>query len=111
MKAVDLRLKTEDELTKELLALKKQQLNLRFQLSQGQLGNTAQIRTVRRKVAQIKTILAEKGNVDVQQSAKVKKAPVAKKPAAKKAEPKAAAAKKPAAKKTTKKETVKKADK
>lgn len=97
MKAVDLRTKTEDELKKELMALKKEQFNLRFQLSQGQLNNTAQIRTVRRNVARIKTILAQKGTDDVKQPAKAAKAKTA--------------AKKPAAKKTTKKEAAKKADK
>ena len=93
MKAVDLRTKTEDELKKELMALKKEQFNLRFQLSQGQLSNTAQIRTVRRNVARIKTILAQKGQDDVKQPAKAAKAKTA--------------AKKPAAKKTTAKKAEK----
>lgn len=103
MKAVDLRAKTEDELTKELMALKKEQFNLRFQLSQGQLGNTAQIRKTRREVARIKTILAEKASDDVKRPAKT----------VKKAETKKAAPKKAAAKKTTakKKEAAKKSDK
>ena len=93
MKAVDLRTKTEDELNKELMALKKEQFNLRFQLSQGQLSNTAQIRTVRRNVARIKTILAQKTQDDVKKPAKAEKAKTA------------------AKKTTTKKEAAKKADK
>lgn len=59
-KAEDIRAKSEDELNKELLELKKEQFNLRFQHAQGQLANTSQVRTVRRKIARIKTILVEK---------------------------------------------------
>lgn len=59
MKAEDLRAKSVDELKKELLGLKKEQFNLRFQLSQGQLSNTAQLKSVRRDVARVKTVLAE----------------------------------------------------
>jgi len=60
MKAEDLKTKTIDELTKSLLDLKKQQFNLRFQASQGQLGQTAQVRQVRRDIARIKTVMGEK---------------------------------------------------
>ena len=60
MKAADLRTKTEDELRDELLGLKKEQFNLRFQKASGQLENTARMRVVRRDVARIKTLLAEK---------------------------------------------------
>ena len=58
-KAEDLRSKTEDELRKELIELKKEQLNLRFQQTNGQLENTSRVRTVRRQVARIKTILSQ----------------------------------------------------
>ncbi len=58
MKAVDLRGKTGDELKEQLLELKKEQFNLRFQKATGQLENTARVREVRRDIARIKTILA-----------------------------------------------------
>jgi large subunit ribosomal protein L29 len=60
MKAGDVRLKTPDELDDQLDALKKEQFNLRFQRASGQLENTARVRVVRRDIARIKTILAEK---------------------------------------------------
>jgi large subunit ribosomal protein L29 len=60
MKATDVRLKTADELTDQLAELKKEQFNLRFQRASGQLENTARVRVVRRDIARIKTILAEK---------------------------------------------------
>ena len=66
MKAEDLTSKSVDELEKTLLDLKKQQFNMRFQKSQGQLSNTAQIRNVRRDVARVKTILTQKRNAETQ---------------------------------------------
>lgn len=60
MKAVDLRAKSQDELRDELVSLKKEQFNLRFQAASGQLENTARVRKVRRDVARIQTVLAEK---------------------------------------------------
>jgi large subunit ribosomal protein L29 len=60
MKAVDVRLKTADELSDQLDTLKKEQFNLRFQRASGQLENTARVRVVRRDIARIRTILAEK---------------------------------------------------
>ena len=57
MKAEDLRQKTEDELNDQLLDLKKEQFNLRFQSASGQLENTARVREVRRDIARIKTLL------------------------------------------------------
>ena len=60
MKAGDLRQKSADELTDELVALKKEQFNLRFQRATGQLENTARMRQVRRDIARIQTIAAEK---------------------------------------------------
>jgi large subunit ribosomal protein L29 len=60
MKATDVRAKTEDELTTELEALKKEQFNLRFQRATGQLENTARVRQIRRDIARINTILCEK---------------------------------------------------
>ena len=60
MKAADLRVKTEDELMDQLLDLKKETLNLRFQQASGQLENTARVRQVRRDIARVKTVLGEK---------------------------------------------------
>ncbi|HUN51728.1 MAG TPA: 50S ribosomal protein L29 [Candidatus Sulfotelmatobacter sp.] len=60
MKASDLIGKSVDELKDSLLTLKKEQFNLRFQRATGQLENTARVRQVRRDIARIKTILAEK---------------------------------------------------
>ncbi len=47
---------TSDQLEEELLKLKKEQFNLRFQQASGQLENTARIRIVRREIARIKTV-------------------------------------------------------
>ncbi len=102
MKAEELQGKTEDELQKMLLDLKKQQFNLRFQLSQGQLENTSQIRTTRRDIARVKTFLARQ-KAGVTAPAAAKKAPAKKAPAKK-------TATKAVAKKTTKADTAKKAD-
>ena len=60
MKAADLRAKTDDQLKEELMALKKEAFNLRFQTASGQLENTARKREVRRTIAGIKTILGER---------------------------------------------------
>ena len=57
MKAEELRGKTPDELRTQLLELKKEAFNLRFQRASGQLENTARVRQVRRDIARIKTIL------------------------------------------------------
>jgi large subunit ribosomal protein L29 len=57
MKAEELRGKTPDELKTQLVELKKEAFNLRFQRASGQLENTARVRQVRRDIARIKTIL------------------------------------------------------
>ena len=59
MNATDLRAMSEDQLNDELLKLKKEQFNLRFQQATGQQENTARTRIVRRTIARIKTILRE----------------------------------------------------
>jgi large subunit ribosomal protein L29 len=64
MKAEDLRTKSMDELTDSLGSLKKEQFNLRFQKATGQLEKTARIREVRRDIARIKTIAAQKRAAD-----------------------------------------------
>ena len=56
-RAQELRGKTADELTDELMSLRKEQFNLRFQRATGQLNNTSRVRTVRRDIARIKTLL------------------------------------------------------
>ena len=60
MKIEDVRTKNSDELETELMALKKEQFNLRFQRATGQLENTARVRSIRRDVARIKTILQQR---------------------------------------------------
>ena len=60
MKADDLRAMTIDQLDDEVLKLKKEQFNLRFQRATGQLENTSRVRQVRRDIARIKTIAAQK---------------------------------------------------
>ena len=60
MKASDIRAKTPDELKTQLLDLKKEAFNLRFQKASGQLENTARVRAVRRDIARIRTILGAK---------------------------------------------------
>ncbi|GEO82207.1 50S ribosomal protein L29 [Pararhodospirillum oryzae] len=55
-----LRSKTETELKDSVLALKKEQFNLRFTKATGQLENTARVREIRREIARIKTVLAER---------------------------------------------------
>jgi large subunit ribosomal protein L29 len=56
----DLRVMTEDQLDDEALKLKKEQFNLRFQKASGQLQATARVRVVRRDIARVKTIAAQK---------------------------------------------------
>lgn len=60
MKAADVRSKSQDQLKDELLKLKKEQFNLRFQAATGQLEKTGRVSEVRRDIARIKTILREK---------------------------------------------------
>ncbi len=58
--ADDFRAKTVDELSDSLGKLKKEQFNLRFQRANGQLENTGRVRSVRKEIARIETILTEK---------------------------------------------------
>ena len=60
MKATDIKVMTEDQLADEIVKLKKEQFNLRFQKATGQLSNTSQVRTVRRTIAKIKTVQSQK---------------------------------------------------
>ncbi len=56
----DFKAMSEDQLNDELLKLKKEQFNLRFQRATGQLENTSRVRVVRREIARAKTIAAQK---------------------------------------------------
>ena len=60
MTAKELIGKTPEQLREQLVALKKEAFNLRFQQATNQLENTARMRTVRREVARIKTVLGQK---------------------------------------------------
>ena len=116
MGAEELRMKTEDQLKGDLANLKKEAFNLRFQQANGQLENTARVRSVRRDIARIMTFLGQKAAASApaeKPAAAAKPAPKAKAKAKKAAKPKAEAkakkpktttpkAKKAAAKKTAK---------
>ena len=116
MGAEELRMKTEDQLKGDLANLKKEAFNLRFQQANGQLENTARVRSVRRDIARIMTFLGQKAAVAApaaKPAAEAKPAPKAKAKVRKAAKPKAEAkakkpktttpkAKKAAAKKTAK---------
>ena len=60
VKAKDIRLKTDKELDDQLLGLKKEQFNLRFQKATGQLTHTDRQRQVKREIAKIQTIMTER---------------------------------------------------
>ena len=116
MGAEELRMKTEDQLKGDLANLKKEAFNLRFQQANGQLENTARVRSVRRDIARIMTFLGQKAAATApaeKPAAEAKPAPKAKAKVKKAAKPKAEAkakkpktetpkAKKAAAKKTAK---------
>jgi large subunit ribosomal protein L29 len=56
----DLKVMSDDQLGEEVLKLKKEQFNLRFQRATGQLENTSRVKIVRRDIARAKTIAAQK---------------------------------------------------
>jgi large subunit ribosomal protein L29 len=60
MKATELKVKSPDELQQELNSLLKAQFNLRMQKATQQLTNTSQLTKVRRDIARVRTVLAEK---------------------------------------------------
>jgi large subunit ribosomal protein L29 len=60
MKAADIKVMTLDQIDDEVLKLKKEQFNLRFQRATGQLENTARVGEVRRDIARLKTIAQQK---------------------------------------------------
>ena len=60
MKVADIRAMSVDQIDDEVLKLKKEQFNLRFQRATGQLENTTRVREVRRDIARLKTIVRQK---------------------------------------------------
>ncbi|WP_455479948.1 50S ribosomal protein L29 [Bartonella sp. B23] len=62
MRATELRAQTLDQMKDELVNLKREQFNLRFQKATGQLEKTARVRQVRRDIARVKTFLRQKIN-------------------------------------------------
>jgi large subunit ribosomal protein L29 len=60
MKTADIKTMTVDQIDDEVLKLKKEQFNLRFQRATGQLENTARVREVRRDIARLKTVGRQK---------------------------------------------------
>ena len=112
MKASDIRTMTVDQIDDEVLKLKKEQFNLRFQRATGQLENTARVRVVRRDIARLLTLARQKraGEPIPAQTAAPAGGETSAKPkrstrgrAAPKAKPKARAAAKPKAKAKSKK--------
>ena len=63
MKTIEIRELSADQISDELVKYKREQLNLRFQRSSGQLDNTARVREVRRTIAKLKTIQNEKNKI------------------------------------------------
>jgi large subunit ribosomal protein L29 len=59
MKFADVKVMTKDQLKDEILKLKKEQFNLRFQRATGQIENTARIRQIRRDIARLKTVVSQ----------------------------------------------------
>lgn len=64
MNAKEIREKSNEELLKDIDALKDELFNLRFQQATGQLDNTARLRTVKKTIARIKTIMTERENAN-----------------------------------------------
>ncbi|MDQ8726452.1 50S ribosomal protein L29 [Bradyrhizobium sp. LHD-71] len=64
LKVEDIRRMTADQMDDEILKLKKERFNLRFQRATGQLENTSRMREARRDIARIKTIARQKRQAD-----------------------------------------------
>ena len=91
MKPADLRAMSVDQLDDEFMKLKKERFNLRFQRATGQLENTSRVRAVRRDIARIKTIAAQKRTGTVPVTAAAPTETKAKAPRKRAARPKAKA--------------------
>ena len=63
MKAADVKQRSNDELAEQLIDLRKESFNLRFQRASGQLENTGRVRQVRRDIARIKTVIKERSMI------------------------------------------------
>tara|TARA_Y100001935_G_C17255960_1_gene483617 strand:- start:748 stop:951 length:204 start_codon:yes stop_codon:yes gene_type:complete len=63
MKTIEIRELSADQISDELIKFKREQLNLRFQRSSGQLDNTSRVKEVRRTIAKLKTIQNEKNKI------------------------------------------------
>ena len=87
MKAAQVRGFTPDQLGDELIKLKKEQFNLRFQAASGQLENTARVRQIRRDIARIKTIAGQAPQAEGAVKIKAAPEPKAKTKAKAKAKP------------------------
>jgi large subunit ribosomal protein L29 len=98
MKAQQVRSMTPDQLDDELIKLRREQFNLRFQAASGQLENTARVRQIRRDIARIKTIARQKPAAEAGEVKKVEAKAEPKPKSAAKAKPKAAPKAKTAAK-------------
>ena len=59
MKIADVRAMTKDQVKDEILKLKKEQFNLRFQKATGQIENTARVRQIRRDIARLNTVASQ----------------------------------------------------
>ena len=103
MKAADVRAMSLDQLDDEVLKLKKEQFNLRFQRATGQLENTSRVRVIRRDIARMKTIAAQKRAGMPEPEVKAAAAPKPEKKPKSAAKPKAAAKTKSRAKPKSKK--------
>ena len=89
MKAHQVRSMTPDQLDDELIKLKKEQFNLRFQAASGQLENTARVRQIRRDIARIKTIARQKPRAEGAVKIKARQSPRPKPETTAKPKPKA----------------------
>ena len=109
MKAAHVHGMTSDQLSDELVKLKKEQFNLRFQAASGQLENTARVRQIRRDIARIMTVARQRpaGEVEVRVKPKTEAKPQAKTPKEPKAAKEPKALREPKAAKTTTKSKAK----
>jgi large subunit ribosomal protein L29 len=109
MKAAQVHGMTSDQLSDELVKLKKEQFNLRFQAASGQLENTARVRQIRRDIARIMTVARQRpaGEVEVRVKPKTEAKPQAKTPKEPKAAKEPKALREPKAAKTTTKSKAK----
>jgi len=109
MKAAQVHGMTSDQLSDELVKLKKEQFNLRFQAASGQLENTARVRQIKRDIARIMTVARQRpaGKVEVRVKPKTEAKPQAKAPKEPKAAKEPKAQREPKAAKTTTKSKAK----